>query len=162
MNAASNQSPIVVGVDGSPSSLDALRKAADLAVAFEAPLTALTAWQFPITFDHTLPPEIWSPEAEAASTLSTAIDAAFPEGPPAHLSRIIAAGPPAAVLIKESESASMLVLGSRGRGGFTGLLLGSVSSACAQHAHCPVLVMHSPDAVRSGSSQPRDHASGAG
>ena len=46
------------------------------------------------------------------------------------------------MLIDESISAEMLVLGSRGHGGFAGLLLGSVSSACAEHAHCPVLVVH--------------------
>jgi Universal stress protein family. len=46
------------------------------------------------------------------------------------------------VLIEESAHASMLILGSRGHGGFVGMLLGSVSAACAEHAHCPVLVMH--------------------
>jgi nucleotide-binding universal stress UspA family protein len=53
-------------------------------------------------------------------------------------------GPPARTLIEESRNAFMLVLGSRGHGGFAGLLLGSVSTACAQHAHCPVLIMHGP------------------
>lgn len=143
MNSSSPQLPIVVGVDGSRSSIDALRKAAELAEAFDAPIEALTAWQFPITSDGSTPTGIWSPEGEAASTLSDAIDEAFPSGKPERLTTMIASGPPAAVLIKKSETASMLVLGSRGRGGFAGLLLGSVSTACTQHAHCPVLVMHS-------------------
>ena len=45
-------------------------------------------------------------------------------------------------LIDASEGAEMLVVGSRGHGGVVGLLLGSVSSACAEKAHCPVLVVH--------------------
>ncbi|GAA1974044.1 universal stress protein [Microbacterium pumilum] len=143
MDNSANQRPIVVGVDGSRSSIDALRKAAELADVFNAPIEAITAWQFPITYDQTLPTGIWSPEGEAADTLSRAIHEAFPSGKPENLTTQIAAGPPAAVLIKKSETASMLVLGSRGRGGFAGLLLGSVSTACTQHAHCPVLVMHS-------------------
>ncbi|MGA7206344.1 MAG: universal stress protein, partial [Specibacter sp.] len=51
-------------------------------------------------------------------------------------------GPPRQSLIEASREASMLVLGRRGFGGFAGLLMGSVSSACASHAHCPVLIVH--------------------
>ena len=54
-------------------------------------------------------------------------------------------GHPRSTLIEESKSADMLVLGRRGHGGFGGLLLGSVSSACVAHAHCPVLVVHGPE-----------------
>ncbi len=142
MNETQNSRPIVVGVDGSSSSIAALRKAAELARSTDAPIVAVTAWQFPITYDATLPPSVWSPESDAHETLRTAIDVAFDGAPPTRLTTRVIAGPAAAVLVKASEGASMLVVGSRGRGGFVGLLLGSVSTACAQHAHCPVLIMH--------------------
>ena len=63
---------------------------------------------------------------------------------PARLQATVADGSPAKTLLQISEGARMLVVGSRGHGGFTGLLLGSVSAACTEHAHCPVLVVHGP------------------
>ena len=61
---------------------------------------------------------------------------------PADFETVIVEGNPAEVLVHRSEGARVLVVGSRGHGGFAGLLLGSVSSACAERAHCPVLVVH--------------------
>jgi nucleotide-binding universal stress UspA family protein len=134
--------PIVVGVDHSPSSIAALRKAAELGAALDLPIEAVTVWHSPVTFDGTFATEVWSPEREAEEILEASIATAFPEGTPARLSAAIVPGPTAAALIDKSERAEMLVLGSRGRGGFRGLLLGSVSAACAHHAHCPVLIVH--------------------
>jgi nucleotide-binding universal stress UspA family protein len=144
MNAHAESRPIVVGVDGSPQSIEALREAAELARLLDAPLQALNAWQFPVGYDGGFPKEMWSPEAESERLLESAIGAAFPDGRPAGLAVTSAAGPAAGVLVDKSREACMLVLGSRGRGGFAGLLLGSVSTSCAQHAHCPVLIMHGP------------------
>lgn len=133
--------PIVVGVDGSEGSIEALRKAAEIAALTDAPIEAVTAWQFPIAYDRTMTIHPWEPEGEAEKIVSEAVEAAFPEGRPERLSLVVIAGPPAAVLIRRSEDASMLIVGRRGRGGFAGMLLGSVSAACAQHGHCPVLIM---------------------
>jgi nucleotide-binding universal stress UspA family protein len=78
----------------------------------------------------------------------TAVAARFgPDVPPWFSAQQIE-GAAAEVLIRESRDAQMLIVGSRGHGGFAGLLLGSVSSACAEHATCAVLVLHdasSPD-----------------
>lgn len=134
--------PILVGVDGSPSSLDALRKAAEFAKLLKTPLGVVTAWQYPVGFAGAIPPPSWSPEADAEAIQKEALQAVFPDGPPEGTTTTIAAGPAAGVLIDRSKDASMLVLGSRGRGGFVGMLLGSVSAACAEHAHCPVLILH--------------------
>ncbi|KAA9111410.1 universal stress protein [Microbacterium rhizomatis] len=144
MDNASAVKPIVVGVDGSPGSIDALRKAAELARALQLPLRAVTAWQFPVTYDGSLT-ETWVPETAARELLDSAIESAFDHEPPLALTTATVAGPSARSLITESEHASMLVVGSRGRGGFVGLLLGSVSTSCAQHAHCPVLIMRPVD-----------------
>lgn len=133
---------IVVGVDDSPSSIAALRKAAELGAVLDLPIEAVTVWHSPATFDGTFATEVWSPEREAEEILDASLENAFPEGLPARVSATVVAGPTAAALIDKSSTAEMLVLGSRGRGGFRGLLLGSVSAACAQHAHCPVLIMH--------------------
>lgn len=132
---------IVVGVDGSESSIDALRYAARMAAALDAPLHAVTTWTAP-----PIEPYVaieWTPEKYAEETLDIAVREAFGSAPPERFSRAVLPGPAARTLIGLSRRSAMLVLGSRGHGGFVGLLLGSVSATCAEHAHCPVLIVHS-------------------
>jgi len=132
---------IIVGVDGSDSSIAALRYAARLADALDAPLEAVTTWYYSSLTGARLVME-WTPEQDATDTLTAAVDQAFGDDPPARLIRTVAGGPPARTLIEMSRTCEMLVLGNRGHGGFVGLLLGSVSAACVLHAHAPVLVVH--------------------
>lgn len=132
---------IVVGVDGSASSVAALRYGARMAGALDAPLEAVTTWTYPSFSDPYLVIE-WSPQQDAEHTLDLAVRDAFGDAPPDGLIRTVLSGPAARTLIDVSETSGMLVLGSRGHGGFAGLLLGSVSAACAAHARCPVLIVH--------------------
>jgi nucleotide-binding universal stress UspA family protein len=140
MDDSTEPDRIVAGVDGSASSIAALRYAARLAEAFDAPLEAITTWTYP-SFAG---PDVagWYPEQSAADTLDAAVERAFGASPPEGLTRTVLVGPAARTLIDVSDHCGMLVLGSRGHGGFAGLLLGSVSTACAQYAHCPVVVVH--------------------
>lgn len=135
--------PILVGVDGSDSSLEALRKGVELATALGAPLEALTFWNLsPSPSGAYYPIAGWSPEEDAREILAAAIQSAFGDITPKWFTATTIHGSAARCLITESERAEMLILGSRGRGGFAGLLLGSVSRACAAQARCPVLIMH--------------------
>jgi nucleotide-binding universal stress UspA family protein len=137
---------LVVGVDGSPSSVAALRWAARLAPTLGADIEALMVWDYPTNagWGVGIAPD-WRPDDDARKALETALDEAFGPDRPANLTAEVAEGPVVAILRDRSAAALMLVVGSRGHGGFTGLLLGSVSSACAEHAQCPVLVVHGDD-----------------
>ena len=75
-------------------------------------------------------------------TLDKSIEQAFGANIPENLKREVVMGPAASNLLKASKDAAMLVLGTRGRGGFKGLVMGSVSSSLAAHASCPVLIHH--------------------
>lgn len=144
---------IVVGVDGSPLSIEALRWAARLEPALGGPITAVTAWQFPAAdFMGAYSGMEWSPEADARELLEQAVKDAYADQPPAGLTTVVAAGAAAHTLIENSRKARLLVVGSRGLGGFAGLLLGSVSAACAEHAHCPVLVLHAPEDAKAAAA----------
>jgi len=141
--------PIVVGVDGSPESIRALRWALEEARLRKTAVRAVLAWEYPIAagggdllmgpgFDP-MPVELstlreWAKErlADAVRRATTETDAVVQE---------LAEGHAAAALCDAAKDAEMLVLGSRGHGGFGGLLLGSVSQACAHHAHCPVVIV---------------------
>lgn len=134
---------IVVGVDGSESSKEALQWAARLAPALGATIHAIVAWEYPIVFGlEGGIPSAWRPDETAKEILNNSLNAVFPKERPAGLKGSISQGHSTFVLLDASKEAEMLIVGSRGLGGFAGLLLGSVSSACAEHAKCPVLVVH--------------------
>ncbi|MFC4242509.1 universal stress protein [Gryllotalpicola reticulitermitis] len=131
---------VVVGVDGSPASVAALREGARFAADRNAALLAVTAWHMPASYGGF--PVGWYPDLDAKSTLDAAAEAAFGNELPPSYSQLVVEGLPARVLIDESRGAELLIVGSRGHGGFGGLLLGSVSQACAEYAKCPVLILH--------------------
>ncbi|MGL3806227.1 universal stress protein [Paeniglutamicibacter sp. R2-26] len=131
---------VIVGIDGSPQSIEALRYAAPLSKALGHNLEAFASWLPRIALEDYTPE--WNPEADAREALDETIAEAFGEDVPEHLVRTVVMGPAAPTLIEASKDAAMVVLGTRGRGGFKGLLLGSVSSSLAAHAHCPVLIHH--------------------
>lgn len=136
---------IVVGVDGSPPSRTALTWAAAEAADRGADLVVLTVWE------HTLLPPMGSggvprspvpdPSQTATEDLLTVIKAELGEDPPVRVQPRVKEGNPAEVLIEQSAGADLLVVGTRGRGGFKGLLLGSVSLHVAAHAKCSVTVV---------------------
>lgn len=132
---------IVVGVDGSEASLRALATAADLADSLGTGLQIVTTWKY-FTEYNDIGVTDWSPENDAKEILDDAIGGQFGDMVPEWVTSGSAEGNPTKQLIDASEGAEMLVVGSRGHGGVVGLLLGSVSSACAEKAHCPVLVVH--------------------
>lgn len=137
---------IVVGVDGSDYSTGALRLAGRLAVALGAPLEAVTCWSpLDSLASGDLPvggfPEKDRLEDEAKRLVLQASERAFGATPPPEMSITVRYGPTAKILVEESRDAQLLVVGRRGRGGFLGQVMGSVSSACSAHAHCPVVVV---------------------
>ncbi|MYR22093.1 universal stress protein, partial [Streptomyces sp. SID6137] len=80
-------------------------------------------------------------EGRAQSEVTSAVEEAVAAHPTVQVSTVARYGTPASVLLEASRGAALLVVGSRGLGGFKGLLLGSVAQHCVQHAHCPVLVL---------------------
>jgi nucleotide-binding universal stress UspA family protein len=133
---------IVVGVDGSEPSKSALRWAARFATMSGATIEAVLAWQPPVSYGGAYPPADWRPDQDAEVILASTVSEVFGDERPAGIRLIVEEGNAAAVLLDHSTGAELLVTGSRGHGGFAGLLLGSVSSHCAEHATCPVLVVH--------------------
>jgi nucleotide-binding universal stress UspA family protein len=137
---------IVVGVDGSEQSKLALRWAGTLSEWTGAAIHAVTAWHILGSFAWTagssyVPLEI-DPEGDAERMLKEILAGVFATDPPREVQAVVCEGSAAQVLLEYSDESSLLVVGSRGHGGFAGLLLGSVSSHCAEHAPCPVLVVH--------------------
>jgi len=136
---------IVVGVDGSPGSRKALTWAAAEAAGHGADLVVVNVWE------HTLMPpagsvsvsEHYVPDASqrTADELVQVIKEELGEDPAVLVRPQVKQGSPAKVLIDESSNADMLVVGTRGHGGFAGLVLGSVSQHVAAYAKCPVTVV---------------------
>ncbi|GAA4733825.1 universal stress protein [Modestobacter marinus] len=140
------QPKIVVGVDGSPSSRQALRWAAGQAQLTGAQLHAVTSWRPPGTHGWETPLDAVDWAADARRTLDTAVEEVLSRGGPSpgdadRVTRHVLPGHPAEVLLAQAADADLLVVGSRGHGGFTGMLLGSVGLHVIAHAACPVLVV---------------------
>lgn len=131
---------IVVGVDGSPASVVALRWAISQAELTSAEVQAVTSWQTPGQYGF----EFYTVQVDwpdvARRTLATSIKEAG-DGSPLNVSSVVLEGHPAHVLVEVSRGAQLLVVGSRGHGGFAGMLVGSVSEYVIAHASCPVLVV---------------------
>ena len=138
---------IIVGVDGSDSSRAALHWAYDEAAHHGASLTVVSTWNppaLPMTPPYgALPPEDYGgqPRKEALDLLDRFTSALVPRTPAVDVRTSVEEGNPAAVLIERSKEADLLVVGSRGHGGFKGMLLGSVSQHLVAHSDCPVVVV---------------------
>ncbi len=135
---------IVVGIDGSKDSLRALRRAAQAAPRFGAHLELVGAWDYPAGYGWAATTE-WNPKDDMARELQNTVHEVFGHDRQAGLEVLLCKGNAAKVLLDRSQDALMLVVGSRGHGGFAGLLLGAVSANVAEHATCPVLVIHGAD-----------------
>ena len=132
--------PIVVGVDGSDSSKEALKWAERQAKLTGVPLRIVSTWQRPTSYGW-VPP--WPVDVDFAAGARFALeDSVGVLGPDLHkdVSTMVLEGHPATTLVEQSRSASLIVVGSRGHGEFVGMLLGSVSEFLVTHAHCPVVV----------------------
>jgi nucleotide-binding universal stress UspA family protein len=135
-------SRIVVGVDGSPSSEQALRWAAEQARSTGQELHAVIAWQSPVTYGAPPVPDGIDWAEDSRATLQKTVENALPEAEARKVVLHAVHGAPAPALLDAAQGAGLLVVGCRGHGGFAGLLLGSVSQHVVTHATCPVLVMH--------------------
>lgn len=141
-HSGAGYSRIVVGVDGSAESIEALQRAAELALKFGSTVVGICVWQYPVSYTGLS--SGWKPDRDAQEVADEVADRVFGRDRPEWYTSDIRPGAAAQVLVEESQSSDLVVVGSRGHGGFTGLLLGSVSSQCAEHAECPVLIVHSP------------------
>lgn len=131
---------IVVGVDGSQQSEQALRWGLAAAATLGAHVEAVAAWH--LSVESIGLPDNWDPEREMRDELARCIRDVVPGDPSGNVSMVVRQGTAAHVILDEAEGATMIVVGSRGHGAVAGMLLGSVSSAVAAKAHCPVLVVH--------------------
>ena len=141
-NEPTLQHRIVTGIDGSKSSIEALEWAARQAHLTGATLDVITTWDWPPNLGWSVPiPEDYDPAADAKVVLESALEPIRQAYPDLHVEAQAAEGHPAPVLVAASRDADLLVIGSRGRGAFAGMLLGSVSEHCVNHAHCAVTVV---------------------
>jgi len=143
------QISVVVGIDGSPASKYAINWAAEEASLRGRPLHLLHACGWPL-LDVPLGPDLYrlpvagrtsdDVRSAAEQLVHGAADAVRSANPSLEVTTEVSSDLPSAALITASQTAAAVVLGSRGLGGFTGLLLGSVSLQVATHARCPVVI----------------------
>ena len=140
-SATGGQPRIVVGIDGSASSRQALRWAVRQAELTGSRLEVVTTWELPTSFGWVPPyPADFNPAADAERATEDELATVLRDHPGVVAQTTVVEGHPAPTLVEASRGAEILVLGSRGHGEFAGMLLGSVTQHCVAHAHCPVFV----------------------
>ncbi len=148
---------IVVGVDGSEGANAALAFAAHEAAVHGATLRVVCAWQVhygAYAAGFIPPPDLREPlEAHAAEVARHAAELAMELEPSVYAEHEAVEGYPAAVLVAESRDATLVVVGSRGHGGFASMLLGSVSHEVTQHAACAVAIVPKTASTQSASDK---------
>jgi nucleotide-binding universal stress UspA family protein len=143
--AASTAADVVVGIDGSAQSAEALELGLAEARRTGGTLIALHAYRYPPVAAAYAPNPGYGDAGIrelAEQTLADALDDVEDRNPDVKIERRIDHGPAARVLLAAAEDAAVLVVGARGMAGFTGLIVGSVSQQVLRHARCPVLVAH--------------------
>ena len=138
---------IVVGVDGSDTSRDALRWALSQAALTGSELRAVSSWRWP-NYITRIPPGVDLAE-ETSQVLDEVVDGVLAENPQAAgsvtVTKHVLEGPPGPALLTQAAGATLLVVGARGRAAFPGMLLGSVAEYCVREGTCPVVVVRAPD-----------------
>jgi len=144
---SSERPVVVVGVDGSKESVEAMCWAVGYARRTGGTVRALIAWQRQVPGYSSYAgvamvfPENLDLEKEARQCLRDLVTDVVGESECPPIQQLVLEGHPAALLVEESKSADLLAVGARGHGAFTDLLIGSVSNHCVHHAACPVLVV---------------------
>jgi nucleotide-binding universal stress UspA family protein len=136
---------VVVGLDGSPRSTPALRYAFETASRLDAPLVALHTWS-DVAIDTVRETPVWAVDWDRVQDdeqrlLAERLAGWQEEYPEVKVQRVVLRDRPARSLLQAADTARVVVVGSRGRGGFTGMLLGSTSNAMIHYCPCPVVVV---------------------
>lgn len=132
---------VVVGVDGSENSKEALRWAVEFAHKYDSVVEATAVWQIPVAYSSMI--AYLEPEQKVAKRTSEMLAETVRDavGEDSGVIEKVLRGIPAEKLVDLSKSAQLLVLGTRGHGAFAGMLLGSVSQHCVAHSKCPFVVI---------------------
>ncbi|OIR41022.1 universal stress protein [Corynebacterium sp. NML130628] len=147
----SNEEMVVVAVDGSPASHNAVRWAANTAAKRGIALQLAASYTMPqfLYAEGMVPPkELFDDlQKETIQKVDEARDIALEVAPDIKVGHVVAEGSPIDMLLEMSRTATMIVMGSRGLGGLSGMVLGSVSGAVVSHASCPVVVVREDNNV---------------
>lgn len=133
---------VIVGIDGSDGATAALRWAAAEAARWEAPLVAVWAWEFsPLMAITDVPLQLDQFQAAVTENLQAVLVAELGEDRAAAVETRVVSDPPVRALVDTATERDLVVVGSRGMGGFKGMLVGSVSQQVVHYAPCPVTVV---------------------
>ena len=134
------QRTVVVGIDGSECSTEALEWAASYAQATGTPVRAVAVWSDPTPYEFDVGGGAWDREGACRKTAENQVTSVAARHPGLEIDLDVVNGRAAQVLVDASENAALLVVGTRGHGAFADLMIGSTSTHCVHAAHCPVVV----------------------